>query len=1065
MPQLLLKRRLIVCLLGMLVCLGSLPSVQAQGLDAQNMTPEQLLASAIGFVEKGDFIGGLPYFDEMVTRFGKDPQHARMMQLILFYRGRAYMQMAANGDQDAIQQAANIFSQYVDEHPNTDNYPYALSNLADCYRVMGKFLSAVPYLEELVDYQGIPNEMREETREKIVQAYYVEKAWLSDLGCINWFLRILKESINRETRGAAATAAMQAYIETNQVDEALKLLPHVTGDNPARYNIAFNVSLLKAGDSYVKQNLFVKASLLFNMTLTVPDIVAFFEQRVATFEKKLSRLEDSQVPEAEALRSEIHTDITNARNQLEAAKSVNDYTPELRVRIARTYVQTGRDWEGFWAYLKLIDDHPHHSLIELFTYSAFAQAKKIDKEEYVRELGERYLGNPSFTKYYAEVSLQLAEYYWKRKSYDRFFEIADRFFDNNANHPYSAQFVYYMGSAYLELQQAEQMYQRFDQMAKDYPASPGIDGMYFWGGLAGIFTDRAKEAFQKFDMIVKNYPASGYYKDAIYRSGIAAFAQDDYDTAKARFEMTIQESPGKGVRGEAEYFLGQIAAMAGTVEGLNKAFEHYGNVEQYTDVHQYVKDAYFKTGELQEVNEMYADMAETFRNYINKYAEVGNVTDATFRLGEAYEYLGQPNEMLREYLRAIERFGDDQSREGVDSIIEAYPSKYYEKKAIIQANIGFIEKLMEDEAFRRKISGWVYPLDPITKEPVYDFKDYDRGKLLNPETEMPLDNPKGFKPYRDKRFAFEYFMGKSGDELRFKPTLVDTAVKRKIQRDDEFAKQMLHDISGLRDLRAEWKDMEIDFPPETPEEIYLPMYEDAKAMQERTLMFRLMRALERMGKPVSDVYFFTTADFAYASPSLLTWMGKKALEVEDYSVAQQAWEKVIEEFPFTEAACNAYLHLADLYVEYYQDYERALTYYQTCQQLFPIAEQAKTAAIRQGDMYRKLQQWDNAKTVYEIITKTPSWRGPIHAEAAYKIALCEFEAGKLKEARSLFQRTYLVHAFHKEWASKSYVKDIECLIKLGLRDEAKKVLEEFLSKEDYSDTEAYREGRLLKNQL
>lgn len=1019
-------------------------SVGIYGQNASNLTLSELQSVAGQYVSSGDFAGGLPYLEELLRRFGSDPEHRAVKEVVVFFMGRAYMQQYSMGDQNALQKAADTFKRYIEEFPDGQDYQFALVNVADCLRGLGKFLEATPYLKEIITHREASEKMREDAREKLVQAYYVKQAWEEGLDS---FLNVLRDSRVYETRAYAATAAMQAYISLGRIDEALELLPHVTGNNPARYNLSFNLALLKAGDNLVKEKSYIRASLLFTMTLTLDTIREYYNKRIDQLNARISELEISTSEEAPSLIAEARTDIQNTQNQLDAIAEVKDYTPELHVRIARTYVQTGRDWEGFWAYLQLINEHPDHDLIELFTYSAFAQAKKTDMPEYVRQLGERYLDNPAFKKYRAEVSIQLAQYYHEREQYKRFFEIADRFIEESPNHNYTAQFAYLMGDAYLKLRDPETMLTKFSDLLERYPRSPMVDGLLFWSGLASIFTDRMQLAFERFDRIVREFRSSPYFTDSIYRSGVAAFGLENYEESRKRMHRLIDEYPEAKVRGEAEYFLGQIYGMEGTFDSLQKALMHYRNVEKYTDVHHYIQESYFKMAELLDINEMYSEMAETLRRYINTYPEEGNVTEATFKLGSAYEKMGRPNEMLNEYLRAIKRFGNDAHREGIDSIIEAYPVKYYEKFNTMQANLQFLEKAVDDEEFLKRLVGW------ISEPPI------------NPETGRPTQDPRTFRPYRDKRFVFQYFGGKSEEKEPFDPTLVDDSITRPFQRDDKFVRGLLVDKGPLVDMLKKWQEMKREFPQDTPEEAFLPMYENAQSIGDKTLMFRLMRALQDMGQSVGYDYFFTVDDFEHGSPSLIVWMGEQSLEAGALDIAKAAWERVAELGPTSLAAMEAMMNLGDMYAERHEDYATAFEYYKKAQANFPAAERTSEAAIKQGDMLRKQGKWNEANEVYGTIMKTPSWRGPRHAEASYKAGLTFFQAGDFVNAHTILNRTFLSHSFHKEWAAKAYVKDAEALVKLGKPEEARMTLQEFFDTEGMKETDAYPQALKLQRSL
>ena len=62
------------------------------------------------------------------------------------------------------------------------------------------------------------------------------------------------------------------YVETKRVDEVFPLLPRLSADTPARYDLRLNLNLMKGGDQLKDQERFVEASLLYALTMTAEEV-------------------------------------------------------------------------------------------------------------------------------------------------------------------------------------------------------------------------------------------------------------------------------------------------------------------------------------------------------------------------------------------------------------------------------------------------------------------------------------------------------------------------------------------------------------------------------------------------------------------------------------------------------------------------------------------------------------------------------------------------------------------------------------------------------------------------
>ena len=64
-----------------------------------------------------------------------------------------------------------------------------------------------------------------------------------------YFIRLRATARSVNDRGLAAAASFEAYLETDQLDSAMELLPHLAKEFDARYQPRINVALLKASDT------------------------------------------------------------------------------------------------------------------------------------------------------------------------------------------------------------------------------------------------------------------------------------------------------------------------------------------------------------------------------------------------------------------------------------------------------------------------------------------------------------------------------------------------------------------------------------------------------------------------------------------------------------------------------------------------------------------------------------------------------------------------------------------------------------------------------------------------
>lgn len=975
----------------------------------------QLQETALSHISKGSFQAGIPVFEELVRRFqyaeGEDRQ---LLEGVYLFLGLGYLQeYGTTPNAASLERALEVFDQYEAQFPNGNRKHLLYLFRADCYRGLADWENAATNLETALSNplgQRLTQDQRKEALEKLVQALYLLQAW--ERG-IPWFQQLLNSGQAKQQTLAAA-ALTEAFIATERFDQIAHLLPFLTGDSPARYDVRFNLKLLQGGDKLSELERYVEASLLFYLTLTKEELLDYWHKRIARLQHQIEQLKINTVGGTAEKISEIEIDLLNGKNQVSALESIDSYTPELEWRKARNFKDTHRDWEAYWAFWRLAEDYPdREALIEDYYYAAFVQADLINEIPKAENIANLYLDREDWQRYRREISVTFAGLLLQSKQYERLIRFATSYIDRDPRDSFNPQLIYYLGATYIQLERYQDLIDQFTGYIESYPQSAMMDGSYYWSALAMLFTEDYEEAVRRFSHVVAKHPQSPYNEDSQFRIGVAHFANDRLPDAEKVFTDFIAKYPESLLRGEGELFLGDIASADARV---GKAIRHYDNVALYTEEMNFINHATFQKIKLLEANGRYSQMENTLREYQETYGTEGKLTVAIFEQGRAFELMGHPEKMLEAYLDAIVRYGNSPDTFGLDKIIFAYPQKYQEYKEQYEATIAFLSDFLTRQPFREGLMA-------------------------------------------DRRLLFEYFQERPAIEAGFRDKLL---------RDKTFRAAVQEDLSILNTLRDQFRARLQALPVDSPVASFLEIYQGAEEAKQTTLALRINMALDSLGNSINPTQLFSDGEIEQASPQTLVWIANRLASYENISLRptiRLALTRVLEVYPDAEGAVlEALMSLGDLAARE-ANLEGALAYYSRVQEQFPTSPKAVQAVLRQGDVLLEAGRYDQAVEKYETILKTRSWRGPAWAEAQYKIGVCHFTQGLFSEAHAYFERTFLAFAQYREWAAKAYLKDAETLLRMGAREDARNTLQEILDTPGFEDLEVYADIKQLHQSI
>jgi hypothetical protein len=498
-------------------CLIFVWVICASAQNPADMPMRQVLSGAQELIGQGDYAGAAPYLDQLEIRFADEgnPEVEKILEQFGFVRGVGYVQnFAKTGDMSNMQKAADAFGNFAEKYPNNENAVSAMQQRTTCLRALAgkdptKWLEAAEVIETLLD-ESKPFKKQIVKRSELMnlyfgraQCYHITQNWVKGERA---FADLLKFSdlAKDEDRGAYAVSCMvEMFVQTKRIDEVFPLLPRLSGDTPARFDLRLNVNLMQGAEILKEQERHVEASLLFALTMTTEEIVSFYSGRAASISTEINRLKSfieskgrrippRRLTALKEMQNQLAMKVTSAQSHLKLAKDTPSFTTILRWRKADNFQACKREWESFWAFYWLYQDFPEHEMVENFLYAAFASANTVKFREKSIELGEAYLQNDKLDKYRADVTFIMSNAYRqeaqnqlkivqklqssltsvdkqkaldaKQKAseyYSRFFELCDDFLARKPGDKYARDFIGMMGSEFFKRQQFEELLIKF----------------------------------------------------------------------------------------------------------------------------------------------------------------------------------------------------------------------------------------------------------------------------------------------------------------------------------------------------------------------------------------------------------------------------------------------------------------------------------------------------------------------------------------------------------------------------------------------------------------------------
>ena len=563
--------------------------------------------------------------------------------------------MAGGGD---------TFEAFLKAHPKSNRYRKVLELYGDTLVQSQQYPEAAEQYRKLLEMK-LPDTETFPIIEKLASSYMRNQKWTEAIPVL---LMMLQKSWTPEQREQAVVWLAQSYIESDQGAKVVELLPDMLTKAPrARLSIDFNLALLNGGDKMFAAKQDVLALLFYSLVLPPARLLEANQKYEAdlVWRREQVRKAGQQLEVVVDINRRIQ-DLQNERTQLEA---VPDFSEDLLMRIAQAYFAAGRLYETFWTYWKIYQEYPNGKLAEDSCYGAFALAAQLEQDTKAKEAGLKYMSSFPEGKQWEDVSLQLGQIFVRNREYATAIDYYKEILRTKPEHSYKDQILYMLGFAEFQDSQFDEARQTFQTLSREFPNSDKASPALYWVGMSYLFQDNYKDALDAFTRFTEKAIDGRLYQDANFRKAVCLYGLENYTSAAEGLERFLKEFPTDTLTPEAHTLL---ADCYGAIGELEKALDHYNQVEDCAVKQSQIDYAALQIGRIYEQLEQFKQMEEWFTRYLDKYGLKGDYTQAIYRKGLAQQAQGKSKEAIDTYWQAIEKYGDDPKAMGIDVIIDAY---------------------------------------------------------------------------------------------------------------------------------------------------------------------------------------------------------------------------------------------------------------------------------------------------------------------------------------------------------------------------------------------------------
>lgn len=578
--------------------------------------------------------------------------------------------------------------------------------MAICQVRLGRFAEALPLLEEalkqpdldpkqrvdLVFFSGLSNlrlgnadaarkqlgEIFTDTKvergrrmETLIlggMSYVMEKNWKEG---INFFKKYGEEiaAYSPEAGARSKILLLHALMEEKQWDEAVVLARGIhSGLAEVRQIVTFSSQLIALGNHFLEEGSHHKAIQLLQLVPAAADIQQLQNARLAEAEQDLKT---AQITKNAVRISQTQTSLDEMRRELDAFSKIPQFDSASRLRLAGAYFQLERTREGCLILDQMVRQMEPDSVVEAAT--AALMRGWMSLERYARAVRtadlyiERFANLPEKPNL-ADILFLKAQALEGQFEYqaaaDGFRAVATQFSDK----PIATQANFMAAYNILQLENYKLAGTQLDQQLKRLKKTDEMwQHVAFWRAMAFYFDQRWDEARKSLEDYLDATKTEGvgleYVDDAAFRIGYSYFSEANYPEAIKRLKAFASAHPESEWLSEALLTLGDSYAAEGDLEDADQAYSKIG-----IEAPGFHDEGWMKRGNLFKLKKDLKGMKTLFNQFVEKRPDSPRIAEGLQWLGWIEKQQGDIDSARQIYWDAIERFGNDVARPGLEDI-------------------------------------------------------------------------------------------------------------------------------------------------------------------------------------------------------------------------------------------------------------------------------------------------------------------------------------------------------------------------------------------------------------
>jgi len=506
--------------------------------------------------------------------------------------------------------------------------------------------------------------------------YVMEQDWP---GTITFFETYSSEiaEYSSEAGARAKILKLHALMQEVRWPEAVELSQEIHAAlDQTRQVVTFSSMLIALGDHFLDDGDAHQAIRILRMIPTKDEILRLQQTRLAEAEADLASAERGG---NSVKAAQLRTAVEEMNRELEAFSQVPQFDSASRLRLAGAYFQLQRTREACLILDQMVRQMEPDAVVEAAIASLLRGWLTLERHARAARTADLYMERckhlpeqPNLPEVMFLKGQALEGQFMHREAAEAYLDAAAAFPD----HEIAPRAEFMAAYNILQLEEYQQAGMLLDRQRQKLKRTDEMwHHVMFWRAMAWYFDQQwepSRQLLEEYLASTANDTVSGeYLDDALFRIAYSHFSEARYPLAIQLLREFEDEFPTSEWLPEALLALGDALGGEGDLAGAARAYSRIG-----VEAPGFHDEGWMKRGNILKVTKDLEGMKKHFTEFLGARPTSPRIAEALQWLGWVAKQEGDLAEARRIYWEAIERFGNDRVRPGLEDIFLALHSFY-----------------------------------------------------------------------------------------------------------------------------------------------------------------------------------------------------------------------------------------------------------------------------------------------------------------------------------------------------------------------------------------------------